>query len=121
MSLHPEANGEIPELTRNVARASFPKPTPPMVLRDELGTLFSDPDFAGLYGTRGQPALSPWRLMVVTMLQFLENLTDRQAANAVRARIDCLGQYSADDDACPLEICLRPGIDQYRIRCLGAQ
>ena len=88
MSLHPEANGEIPELTRNVARASFPKPTPPMVLRDELGTLFSDPDFAGLYGTRGQPALSPWRLMVVTMLQFLENLTDRQAANAVRARID---------------------------------
>ena len=92
-----------------------------MVLRDKLGTLFSDPDFAGLYGTRGQPALSPWRLMVVTMLQFLENLTDRQAANAVRARIDCLGQYSADDDACPLEICLRPGIDQYRIRCLGAQ
>jgi hypothetical protein len=39
MSLHPEANGEIPELTRTVARASFPKPTPPMVLRDELGTL----------------------------------------------------------------------------------
>ena len=77
MSLHPEAIGEIPELTRNVARASFPKPTPPMVLRDQLGTLFADPDFAGLYGTRGQPALSPWRLMVVTMLQFLENLTDR--------------------------------------------
>ena len=59
-----------------------------MVLRDELGSLFSDPDFAGLYGTRGQPALSPWRLMVVTTLQFLEKLTDRQAANAVRARID---------------------------------
>ena len=68
MSLHPEANGEIPELTRNVARASFPKPTPPMVLRDELGTLFSDPDFAGLYGMRGQPALSPWRLMVADRL-----------------------------------------------------
>lgn len=88
MSLHPEPIGNIPHLTQQVARASFPKPTPPMIIRDELGTLFTDPDFTTLYAVRGQPALSPWRLMLVTVLQFLENLTDRQAANAVRGRID---------------------------------
>jgi len=92
MSLHPQPIGDIPALTRDVACASFPKPTPAMLLRDELGTLFDDGDFVALYAVRGQSAWSPWRLMLVTALQFLENLTDRQAANAVRGRIDCLGQ-----------------------------
>jgi transposase len=32
--------------------------------------------------------LAPWRLALVTLLQFRENLSDRQAAEAVRARID---------------------------------
>jgi transposase len=59
-----------------------------MRLRDELGTLSTDQDFADLYPRRGQPGLPAWRLALVTVLQFLENLPDRQAADAVRARID---------------------------------
>jgi transposase len=57
-------------------------------MRDELGSLFTDADFLALYPRRGQPAFSPWRLALVTIMQFVENLSDRQAAEAVRARID---------------------------------
>jgi len=57
-------------------------------LRDELGTLYEDRDFAGLFPDRGQPALAPWRLAMVTLMQFLEDLSDRRAADAVRSRID---------------------------------
>jgi transposase len=45
-------------------------------------------DFAALFPPEGQPSLPPWHLALVTILQFRENLTDRQAAEAVRARID---------------------------------
>jgi transposase len=53
-----------------------------------LGPLFANADFATLYPTRGQPAEAPWRLALVTVLQFAEHLSDRQAADAVRARMD---------------------------------
>src|SRR5438128_10697987 len=53
-----------------------------------LGTLYEDTAFAALFPTRGQPAEAPWRLALVTLLQFAEGLSDRQAAEAVRARID---------------------------------
>lgn len=59
-----------------------------MQMRDELGVLWEDEDFAELFPTRGQPALAPWRLALVTIMQFAENLPDRRAAEAVRARID---------------------------------
>ena len=59
-----------------------------MQMRDELGVLWEDEDFADLFPTRGQPALAPWRFALVTMMQFAENLSDRRAADAVRARID---------------------------------
>ena len=59
-----------------------------MKLRDAFGTLYHDNDFADLYPSKGQPAIAPWRLALVTVFQFIENLTDRQAAHAVRARID---------------------------------
>lgn len=52
------------------------------------GIAFSDADFEGLFPRLGQPAFAPWRLALITVMQFLENLSDRQAANAVRARID---------------------------------
>ena len=78
----------IPEDTVDVALAAFPKGNFYLTLRDELGTLFSDEDFKDLFPSRGQPALSPWRLALITLVQFRENLTDRQAAEAVRARID---------------------------------
>src|SRR3954453_17194532 len=88
MSLHPERIGEIPFETARVARAAFPKGSVVMRLRDEFGALFEDEDFRALYPTRGQPGLAPWRLALVTTFQFLEHLSDRQAADAVRGRID---------------------------------
>lgn len=59
-----------------------------MTMRDELGAIFEDEDFAHLFPRRGQPAMAPWRLALVTIMQFAEGLSDRQAADAVRARID---------------------------------
>src|SRR5215211_4501286 len=88
MSLHPEPIGEIPAETVRVARAAFPKGTLVTRLRDEFSVIYQDEDFGGLYPDQGQPALAPWRLALVTVFQFLENLSDRQAADAVRARID---------------------------------
>jgi transposase len=71
-----------------VARAAFPHGNASLTLRDVLGTIFADEDFAPLFPSCGQPGLSPWRLALVTLMQFRENLADRQAAEAVRARID---------------------------------
>ena len=88
MSLKPELILEVPELTEEVARAAFPKGNPYLTLRDNLGTIFEDEDFVDLFPEHGQPALPPWRLALVTIMQFRENLTDRQAAEAVRSRID---------------------------------
>jgi transposase len=88
MSLQPQSIGGIPEVTATVARASFPKGNVYMKMRDELGVFFTDEDFAPLFPARGQPAESPWRLALITIMQFAENLTDRQAGDAVRGRID---------------------------------
>jgi transposase len=88
MSLHPQLIGSIPEQTARVAHAAFPKGHPYLTLRDHLGTIFQDEDFAALFPAWGYPGLPPWRLALVTIMQFRENLADRQAAEAVRARID---------------------------------
>src|SRR4029450_2402933 len=78
----------IPAGTVQVARAAFPKGCLAIRIRDALGELFEDAQFAGLFATRGRPAVSPARLALVLVLQFAEGLSDRQAADAVRARID---------------------------------
>jgi transposase len=88
MSLHPHVIAPVPEETARVARAAFPKGHPYLTFRDALGTIFQDEDFAALFPLGGQPGLPPWRLAFVTIMQFRETLTDRQAAEAVRARID---------------------------------
>src|SRR4051795_1597307 len=88
MSLRPEAVGEIPAETARVARAAFPKGTVVTRLRDAFDALYEDEDFRALYPARGQPGLTPWRLALVTVFQFLEHLSDRRAADAVCARID---------------------------------
>src|SRR5262245_30301484 len=88
MCLKPGAIQPVPEETVRIARAAFAKGNPYLTLRDELGTIFADEDFLDLYPQDGQPALAPWRLALVTILQFRENLSDRQAAAAVCARID---------------------------------
>ncbi len=88
MSLHPHVIEPVPEETARVARAAFPKGHPYLTFRDALGTVFQDEDFTALFPMWGQPGLPPWRLALVTIMQFRENLADRQAAEAVRARID---------------------------------
>src|SRR5215471_14830904 len=88
MSLRPQPLAPGPDKTARVARAAFPKGNPYLILRDTLGTVFQDDTFADLYAHDGQPGVAPWRLALVTVMQFRETLADRQAAEAVRARID---------------------------------
>jgi transposase len=88
MSLHPTDERTIPEETVRVAHAAFPKGSIYMRMRDALGPIYPDAAFADLFPRRGQPAESPARLALVTIRQFAEGLSDRQAADAVRSRID---------------------------------
>ena len=88
MSMRPSAGHAVPRMTAQVARAAFPKGCLAIRIRDSLGELFEDEQFAGLFAVRGRPAVSPGRLALVLVLQFVEGLTDRQAADAVRGRLD---------------------------------
>src|SRR6185436_9985692 len=88
MSLDAEPVGPIPEETSRVARAAFPKGNVYIQMRDVLGVIYDDASFRPLFAVRGHPANHPWRLALVTVMQFAEGLSDRQAAEAVRARID---------------------------------
>src|SRR5690242_2612150 len=88
MSMRPSAIEPVPEETARIARAAFCKGNLLMRIRDDIGVLYDDQMFARLYDARGQLAIAPWRLALVTVFQFLENLSDRQAAEAVRSRID---------------------------------
>jgi transposase len=88
MSLHPHRNDPIPEETVRIARTAYPKGNVYLRMRDELGVLFEDEAFSSLFSLSGQSAHSPGRLALVTLMQFAEHLTDRQAAEAVRGRID---------------------------------
>jgi transposase len=86
--LRPMPIKPIPLETARVARAAFPKGNRYLRAADALDMLFTDEAFMGLFPTHGQPAFPPWRLALVTLLQFAEGLSDRQAAEAVRSRID---------------------------------
>src|SRR4030081_2760178 len=88
MSLKTQAIYPVPQETARVARAAYPKGTLYMQMRDVLGSIYTDEDFTDLFPKEGQPALAPWRLALITVMQFVENLSDRQAADAVRGRID---------------------------------
>lgn len=88
MSLQPQPWPDVPEMTARMARAAFPKGCLAIRVRDELGPLFDDGHFASAFGVRGRPGYSPGQLALVSVLQFAEGLTDRQAADQVRGRID---------------------------------
>lgn len=88
MSLKPQTVACVPEETERVARTAFPKGNVYMRMRDAFGALYPDEAFAPLFPRRGQPAEAPGRLALVTVMQFAEGLSDRQAADAVRSRID---------------------------------
>src|SRR5262245_22656849 len=86
--LRPMPIEPIPSETARVARAAFPKGNRYLRVADELDTLFTDDAVLALFPMHGQPARPPWRLALVTLLQFAKGLSDRQAANAVCSRID---------------------------------
>jgi transposase len=88
MSIQPREAYDIPEETRRVAKAAFPEGNVYIRMRDELGVLYPDQRFAALFSERGQPAEEPGRLAWVTVMQAAEGLSDRQALEAVQARID---------------------------------
>jgi len=118
MSMHPHGLEPIPEETRRLVGRLSPKGTMVTQLRDALGPIYSDEQFSHLFPKRGRAAEAPWRLALVTVLQAIEGLTDRQAAEYVRTRIDWL--YAL---ALPLS---DPGFDysiltDFRQRLLAAQ
>ncbi|WP_456302978.1 transposase, partial [Streptomyces mirabilis] len=88
MSLESRSEDGVPELTARVVRASFPRGTLAMRIREVLGALFTDEDFVAALPDRGRPAISPGALALVSVLQYAEGLSDRQAADQVRARMD---------------------------------
>jgi transposase len=90
-----------PEVVAAV-RVAYRRREPPLAVavRDRFGELFPDAEFAVGFGVRGRPGWSPGRLALVTVLQMAENLTDRQAADAVRDKISwkyALGLALADE------------------------
>lgn len=118
MSMKPHGLEPIPEETARLAQRLCPNGTMVMQLRDLLGPIYSDEQFAHLFPKRGRPAQAPWRLALVTVLQALEGLSDRQAAQYVRTRIDWLYALGL-----PLD---DPGFDfsiltDFRQRLLDAQ
>ena len=98
--MQPHPWPEVPAGTAKIAKRAFRKGSLAIRARDELGAWCQDEAFGALYGTRGAPGISPAQLAMVTVLQFTEDLTDRQAADAVRGRLDwkyCLG-LELDDE-----------------------
>src|SRR5260221_12998346 len=90
MSLKSSPIPPIPEVTACVAHAAFPHGNTVMQLRDALGSIYTDEAFADLFPTHGQPAEAPWLLALVTVFQFMEGLTVRMAADAIRDRLACI-------------------------------
>jgi transposase len=88
MSLHPPSRDGMPEQTIQVARAAFPQGNPSRRMRDALGPISTNPAFAALFSHTGRPAEAPAQLALITGRQCAEGLSDVQAADAVRARID---------------------------------
>lgn len=83
----PQPAPQLVEAVAAMYRGKRERPLPVLV-RDKLGEWLLDEQFAGAYGVRGKPGWSPSRLALVTIFQKAEDLTDRQAAECVRTRID---------------------------------
>ena len=88
MSMRSPLVYQISDETVRVATAAFPKGNVYMAMQAELGMLYTNPQVATLFSPTGQPAEDPARLALILVMQALEGLSDRQAADAVRSRID---------------------------------
>jgi transposase len=106
VSLVPRFFGEVPELTVRVARAAFPSGSMAIRLRDNLGPIFDDALFSEAFSVNGRPAASPGALAMVSVMQFAEGMSDRQAAEAVRARIDWKYLLGLELDDCGFDFTL---------------
>jgi transposase len=115
MSLPVNPPPEVPAETARVARKAFRKGNPWLQLRDELPNLYDDQAFADLYPATGQPAYAPWRLALASVVQYAEQLSDEQAANAVRGRVDLkyLLALPLDDDGFDASV-----LSEFRTRLL---
>lgn len=78
----------VPAATATAAERAFPKGNLYLTIAQTLGPIFTNPDFADLSVHRGRPAEAPARLALVLVFQHLERLSDADAAEAVRARLD---------------------------------
>jgi transposase len=87
----PDENTVVPEETSRLAHVVCPENDRCFLLHEEMSGVFTDRLFDDLFPHRGQPAVPPWQLALITILQFMEGLSDRQAMHAVRTRID--GKY----------------------------
>jgi transposase len=89
MALRPQSLPPVPEATAAAVQAAFPKGNLYVALRAEFSSLYDDQLFVDLYPPSGRPVeIAPWRLALVIVMQYIEGLTDRQAANAVRRCMD---------------------------------
>src|SRR5215470_11052942 len=88
MSMQSPLGYHIPDETARVAQAAFPKGNVYMQMQAELGMIYTNTQFASLFSSTGQSAEDPARLALILVMQELEGLSDRQAADAVRSRID---------------------------------
>ena len=98
MSMRPEPWPEpVPEVARAVRSKNYGRIVPlPVAVRDRLGELFPDAEFAQAFGPTGPAGWSPGRLALVSVFQMVENLTDRQAADAVRDRLSWMYALGLD-------------------------
>jgi transposase len=78
----------IPEEIRQIAQRAFPKGNVYMTMRDEVGMIYQDGQFTHLFSHAGRPGEAPGFLALVMVMQYMEGLSDEQAAEQVRARID---------------------------------
>jgi transposase len=89
VSMEPQPWPEpAPEVARAVRAKNYGRRMPlPVAVRERFGELFPDAEFAQGFGPTGPAGWSPGRLALITVFQMAENLTDRQAAEAVRDRL----------------------------------
>lgn len=118
MSLQPQTFDPVPAETARITQAAFPQGKSYIQRRDVFGTLSADEALAPLFSSRGQPAMAPACWALVTVMQFAEGLSDRQAAQAVRGRLDW--KYALGLDLTD------PGLDasvlsEFRTRLLAGQ